>query len=464
MTPKENLKNGKTVATSISTWFIVTAVMIGSSFGAALRIGTFEMDATPPVGSPLAYDPMVRSAAPLSCRGIVLIGNGLPVVLCAVDWIGIANEGYEAWRQALAEAAGTIPERVSVHTLHQHDAPVCDFSAEALLMEEGLGGVMFDAVFARETISRAAASIREAVNRAETVTHVGTGLAKVEKVASNRRILGPDGKVSHVRWTATKDPELRAKPQGVIDPYVKLISFWDNDGAKAVLSYYATHPQSYYRTGTANPDFPGMARNIRQQTIEVMHIHFNGAGGNIGAGKWNDGSPENRAVLAYRLAEGMKVAWENTEKQTIEAADLEWFVEPVALPPRDTLKAEELSKRLHDPSAPVLERKSAARDLAWLQRRQRGETIDLTMLKLGTVRIVSLPGEAVVEYQLAAQRFGSERFVAVGGYTDYGPGYICLKEHYSQGGYEDSQGASRVAPEVEDVLMPAIRRLLSAGD
>ena len=158
------------------------------------------------------------------------------------------------------------------------------------------------------------------------------------------------------------------------------------------------------------------------------------------------------------------MAWENTEKQKVTAADLQWFVEKVALPPRDTLKVEELRARLHDSSVSVLERKSAARNLAWLLRCQSGETIDLTMLKLGSVRIVNLPGEAVVEYQLAAQEFGSDRFVAVGGYTDYGPGYICLKEHYSQGGYEDSPGASRVAPEVEDVLMPAIQRLLIAGD
>ena len=45
----------------------------------------------------------------------------------------------------------------------------------------------------------------------------------------------------------------------------------------AVLTYYATHPQSYYRTGLANPDFPGMARDQRQVATGVPHIHFNGA-------------------------------------------------------------------------------------------------------------------------------------------------------------------------------------------
>jgi hypothetical protein len=56
-------------------------------------------------------------------RGLVLLGNGKPIVLCAVDWLGITNEGQDAFKKALAEAAVTDIDRVVVHTLHQHDAP-----------------------------------------------------------------------------------------------------------------------------------------------------------------------------------------------------------------------------------------------------------------------------------------------------------------------------------------------------
>src|SRR3546814_10334049 len=55
-----------------------------------------------------------------------------------------------------------------------------------------------------------------------------------------------------VRYTACADPELRAQPEGTIDPIVSLVSFWNGDKALAFLTYYATHPQSYYRTGIAN--------------------------------------------------------------------------------------------------------------------------------------------------------------------------------------------------------------------
>src|SRR5271165_6571247 len=334
---------------SLVTIALVLASTIGSARAAEpLKVGVFAVDASPPVGSPLAYDPTKGVVHPLSCRGVVLIGSERPIVLCAVDWIGIANDGQVEFRRALAQAAGTVPDRVVVHTLHQHDAPVCDFSTDRLLAGKGINREVFDAGFDRDVIARAAAAVRTATMQARPVTHLGLGQAEVEMVASNRRILGPDGKVQHVRWTACKEPDVRAMPVGTIDPVLKMISFWDGTQPVAVLTYYATHPQSYYRTGLANPDFPGMARDQRQEATKIPHIHFNGAGGNIGAGKWNDGAPENRQVLADRVATGMAKAWANTVKSSIRAVDLSWDSIPVALPPAPQLDEQRLAAVVND--------------------------------------------------------------------------------------------------------------------
>ncbi len=426
-----------------------------------LRVGTFIVDASPPIGSALAYNRCDKIGMPLTARGIVLSGVGEPIVLCAVDWIGISNGGYDAWRESIAQAVGTSANRVSVHSLHQHDAPRCDFSAEELLMEQGLGGVMFDADFAHATIKRASEAATEALKNAEVVTHLGLGQAKVEKIASSRRIMGEDGKVRAVRYTACADPELRAEPEGIIDPFVKSISFWNEEKPIVVLTYYATHPQSYYLTGVAHPDFPGMARFLRQSTLNgLTHIHFTGAGGNVGAGKYNDGSPENRQVLAVRLADSMAKALQSTQKQIISAADVDWSILPVALPASKYLNEEALTVILNDDSADPQTRTYAAKDLVWLRRCQAGNTIDLTCLTLGPARILNMPGELAVEYQLAAQKMRPDLFVALGAYGEYAPGYICMEEHYQQGGYEDSPGASKVAPEVEKVLMSGMEQLL----
>ncbi|MHC5544967.1 hypothetical protein ACYOEI_42570, partial [Singulisphaera rosea] len=245
---------------------------------------------------------------------------------------------------------------VAVHALHQHDAPGCDFTTERLLAQYGINREVFDTTFARDVITRAAAAVRLASEKARPITHVGVGQGEVEKVASNRRILGPDGKVQYIRWTACTEPEARDAPVGTIDPMVKLISFWDGETPIAALTYYATHPQSYYRTGLANPDFPGMARDQREAATKIPHIHFNGAGGNIGAGKWNDGSPGNRQVLADRVAEGMAKAWKATVKSPISANDLAWGSVPVALPRAPHLDESRLKATLEDASKPVAAR------------------------------------------------------------------------------------------------------------
>src|ERR1019366_1055781 len=113
-----------------------------------LRIATFQADVTPPLGSPLCCAAGVKPAEkivdPLSARGIILLGLPQPIVLVAVDWEGIANEGWDEWRKAIARAVGTDIDHVSVHTLHQHDAPGYDPSAERILEPLGLGAKIYN--------------------------------------------------------------------------------------------------------------------------------------------------------------------------------------------------------------------------------------------------------------------------------------------------------------------------------
>jgi hypothetical protein len=226
----------------------------------------------------------------------------------------------------------------------------------------------------------------------------------------------------------------------------------------AVLSYYAVHPQSYYRTGVPNPDFPGVARFLRQLAMPAaLHIHFNGAGGNLGAGKYNDGSPENRLVLAERLADGMKRAWESSRREPIATDAVAWTVESVALPPAKHL--ETLEAQLKTNNAALLAPGNALK-LAWLRRCKAGRQLEVSCLTLGRAHILHMPGELFVEFQLAAKAERPDRFIAMAAYGDYGPGYICTAIAYEQGGYEASPGASNVAPEAEEALLRAIRKLV----
>jgi hypothetical protein len=451
----------------IVIFLLLSFITSGYSFGnspaeeqeQSLKISVFDIDATPPVGSYLAYNPVKNTwDMGLRAKGIILIGSGKPIVLCSIDWIGISNNSQDEFKKAIGEAAGTTPERVAVHTIHQHDAPICDFGAEKYLISKGLNPMGFESTFTRKIMIQLGDAVKAAMKEQQPVTHVGMGEAEVFRVASNRRIAGPDGKIRATRYTTTKDSALRAEPEGLIDKMVSLVSFWNGDKPVAVLSYYACHPQSYYLTGVPNPDFPGIARFYRQLAVpDALHVHFNGAGGNLGAGKYNDGSKENRGILAERLADGMKRAWEATKKEPVSAETVSWTVEPIKLPPAkypenfdDDLKTKGTDQIFLTNSVPKI---------MWLERCKKGLKIDVGCLSVGHARILHLPGELMVEFQLAAKAERPDLFVAMAAYGDYGPEYICTDAAYVEGGYEAS-GASGVSPGSEKVVMDAIKKLL----
>ena len=471
-----------------SAVFSAIAVLVGTTTPAgaeSVRIAAFQADATPPLGTPVAYALARKIEDPLSARGVVLSGIGRPIVLCAVDWISISNGGHDVWRESLARAVGTTPDRVAVHVLHQHDAVRCDFTSEDLLAPYGLTGRRFHVPFVRRTIEAAAAAAREAAAKSQPVTHLGVGRARVEKVASNRRILGPDGRVAISRSSSYRIPEpilskliaeakrqgyelsasrvdeALAAPEGVIDPLLTMLTFFNGDEPLVSLSYYATHPQSYFGQGDVTAEFVGLARARHEKSHDGrMLVHFNGASGNVAAGKYNDGTPALRVVLTERMADGMRRAWEATKRTPLTPADCEWRVQPVQVPVAPYLNAEQLRGTLADSQAAESDRLTAAGKLAFVLRRQSGLPIELSCLKLGDAYVLHLPGELFVEYQLAAQQMRPGDTVCMAAYGDGGTGYIGTEIAYSQGGYETQPSSSNTAPQVEKVLLDGIRALL----
>ena len=91
-------------------------------------------------------------------------------------------------------------------------------------------------------------------------------------------------------------------------------------------------------------------------------------------------------------------------------------------------------------------------------RRELGKKAEVSSLRIGNTWLLNIPGEAFVEYQLAAKALRPNDHVCTAAYEEYGPRYIGVKKSYSEGGYEMTQ--SFVSPDVEDVLMKAIKEVL----
>jgi hypothetical protein len=406
-----------------------------------LRVATFAADVTPRLGEGpcIGFMPQVlRVEHPLYAKGVVLTDAGGTYVLCALDYVGVCNDTYDLFRKTIAAAAGTAPGRVAVQSLHQHTAPCLDANGQQLLYRDKPVRLSNDLEFAAQTAGKVADAVREAAKKTRRVTHVGTSRAKVERVASNRRVVRPDGSIA-VRLSACKDPLLRQAPEGLIDPWLRTITFFDGGARVAQLHYYATHPQSFYGDGRITYDVPGIARERLEKESKVFQVHFTGCGGNVAMGKYNDGTPAARAALSERLYEAMARAAAHGERQPVTR--IAWTTKAVEFPPRTEpeFSADACRKVLGQADKPFPERLKAAMLLAWIERVRSGRAVELSCLALGGVKIVHLPGEPFVEFQLAAQKAVPDSFVAVAGYGDcpmwyYGPDRI----YTDRGGYEQT--------------------------
>lgn len=433
----------------------------GAKQKARLSLSTFRFDVTPPMGHPLCggwIKPVVGYDDSLEALGLVLLGAGKPIVICAVDWTGLLNDAHIAWRQALAEAASTTPDRVAVQCVHQHNAPFACLEGQRIVAAQpGLPPIV-DLAFFEECRQRGRRAVTESLRRIQSLTHIACGQGTVHQVASNRRILGEDGKVKFWRGSRSAKPADAELPEGLIDSQLRTVAFYHHDTKVAACHYYATHPMSYYGDGRVSSDFAGLARKQRvKDEPHCHHIYFTGCAGNVAAGKYNDGSPAMRAVLTRRIYDGIVAS--ETALRPVGLEEVVWRTRKVQPPPRSSLHAVELEAVISDAQRSVADRNRSAFRLAWLRRCQRQTPIVISALQLNDATLLHLPSEAFVEYQLRAQQMVKGRFVAVAAYGDGGPWYIPTAEAFPQGGYEVDY--SFCDPGVDSVLTQAMITLLA---
>lgn len=420
-----------------------TLWMCASLAAAQLRVAAFRADATPALGEPLIWvTPAARVADPLWAKGLVLEDGGTRYVLCAIDWCGIGGSTHRTLREKIAAAAGTDVSRVALHSVHQHTAPYIDGDGYALLARQPQPPLMMSERFLEELTARLSGAVRDAAARLEPFDRVGVAETRVERVASARRLRDAQGNLVIRFSTSGQKPEMAALPEGSIDPMLRTVTLARGDKPLARLHYYATHPQTFCCEGTVSGDFVSAAREAAEKATGVPQIYFTGAAGDVTVGKYNDSSVPAREQLAARLEIALKEASRPVRMRP--ARRLAWRVEPFRLPPAG-------AKPIPDPYRAAIAAAFA----------QRTTPLEAVLLGIGPARILHLPGEPMLEFQKFALGLAPKSFVAMAGYGDMSPGYLCPDKAYTEGGYEPS--AANAAPGTEARVKAAIRKLLKGS-
>ncbi len=347
----------------------------------------------------MAYDPVKRvDELTLRCRGSRL-GSGKPIVVCAVDWIGIANEGQDAFRDALAEAAGTTRRRVAVH-------PSTSTTPRAAISPPSGSSRKWARRITAASKGRFTARVIQRRGRRPPRGNPQGGNGNALRVGRGRsreiRLEPPDQgtRRPHPRHPLYRHERPRPphEPEGVIDPQVCRCS---RSGMATGRWRCPTTPA--IRKATTAPAFPAPIFPVSPDSSAGRRCPkpctcTSTAGGNLGGQvqRRRQGKPHGTGDAAGR----MKQAFLATEKQ------------PLA-PPMSAGRPSRCVCRWRAPGqgethGSGTKTEPARRHIAKLDQlagssARSGHAIDIACLRVGQARVVHMPGELFVEYQLAAK-------------------------------------------------------------
>jgi hypothetical protein len=380
-------------------------------------------------------------------------GDGPPSVILTVDNCGVPGHVRDEVARRLKAKAGVPDERVALCSSHTHSAPM-------------LGGVLstlFGTDVPEDQAERINRYTKETTDKLEQVALAAIAAAQPCDIAwangevafaTNRRFPTPTGYAN------------KPNPDGPVDHALPVLRVISADGkVVAVLTGYACHCTT---TGfnRIHGDWAGCAQ-------ERLEKAFPGAIALTALGCAGDQNPNPRGTYELANQHGQSLA---TEAERVVKGAMQplapalWCAMKRFTLPFDTLPTrEEFELRVTSKGSGSYHAKKQ------IERLDRGEKLmtelpySVQVWSFGNdLAMVFLPGEVVVDYSLRIKREFTGNKLWVNAYSNDVPCYIPSRRVWEEGGYE-AAGAmlyydrpTRLAPQVEELIMGAVREALPA--
>lgn len=421
-----------------------------------MKAGVFEVDVTPEIGCPIAYGINNKVDSKIFVRGVVVDDSKKRIVMASCDFIYIWGSAYEQMKKLIAKAAGTSAQNVFLHSVHQHDSVRIALELNEMY-KKYRGFETTPLAYYKRICKDLEDAIRKSIPKMKTVKSIATSERRVSGLASNRRLIGDDGKLYAMRWSMCHDPKLQKVPTGVIDPMLKSIAFLGgNNKPLAVMHFYAAHPMTAYGRNMCSADVPGVAIDYSKKHFgkDTPQIYFTGCGGNITFGKYSlENKEKSLKLLGERLGKELLANCKQLEKKNTGSISLKNSIFELPLKPELNEKTLlEKIKKTEDKNTLML----LSTRLEMVRNWEKWKKLNITRISIGDdIHILTIPSETVVEYQLYAQELVSEKFLACAAYANTSYGYIPTAGMYPEGGYEPEVGSVTTA-DAEKVIKKAI--------
>lgn len=436
---------------------LLLTLLAAAAPAAEFRAGTARLDITPdgPIwlsGYASRSKPSEGVLHPLFVRALALEdGEGNRLVVASADLIGFPRELSDEVCARVAKQYGLARSQVLLNASHTHTGPIVWSNLRTMydLPPEEVEKLK---MYSRRVADSLVNVIGTALGRlAPASMALGEGSAGF---AANRRVIRPDGKV-----------DFGVNPAGPVDHAVPVIRVTGEAGQTlAIVFGYACHNTTL--TGEhyqVSGDYSGFAASTLEETFPGATALFLALCG-------GDQNPNPRSEVDLVRRHGAALA---DEVRRVAQGELT----PIRPPIRSAFQIvdlrfrhhtrEQYEKELESKDAATVRRARKMLDAYEERRPIRSVPYPVQAIRFGgSVTVLALGGEVVVDYALRAKReFAGERLI-VAGYSNDVMCYIPSVRVLREGGYEADRSMvyygqpGPFAEDVEEVIFETAHKVM----
>ncbi|PFA25644.1 alkaline ceramidase [Bacillus cereus] len=399
------------------------------------KVGVCKVDITPPLGIDfIGYhrETGIRNIEERIYATIYVFANHqAKTVFISIDNIGMLIEDTIIIREQVANELNVPFENITVVYTHTHSGPetVGDDPLVKSYKKILITNVIKGAVLANDNMQLS-----------EVGWNVTTG-----EIGVNRRERTSDGKA-----------KMGINENGVVDKRIGVLAIrnYKTKNLMGVIVFCTAHPNVLKSdSDRLSADYPGLTREILEQTLNCPVTIVQGAAGNVNA-KYR-GSKEALKQMAYILSGSVLTMLPTVTYNLI--SELKTISTTMKMKLKDIPEMEEI-KRM----ALLAKKQWGVNTDQWVnvvvakhKENIRQLTIDLEiqLFRINEGSFTGIPMEPFSETALAIKESLNNERAFFGGYTNGYIGYLPTKEEYTYGGYEVELNPVVYGP-ITNLLMP----------
>jgi hypothetical protein len=381
------------------------------------RVGLATIDITPPLGLWMGgyaarKEPARGIGQPLHAKAMAIAdGAGRRAVIVTIDVLGLTDPAVEHIASAARAQYGLPRERLLLCSSHTHSGPIV---RDQLAVAYDLKPAQWEDI--RASTRRMEGQIVDVIGRA-------LGSMRPARLRWSQGLAG---------FAANRRTAIN--PNGPVDHTVPVLAVERRDGSLAGMLFgYACHNTTLPPTFVSyHGDYAGVAKaELERRHPGATALFIQGCGADANP------APRGTLELAERHGRELADAVDHALAEGTEVAgQLRAAFTTVSLAYAPAPDADGWRRKLTDPNVYVQRHAQMMLDvMAREGHTVRAEPAPVHVLRLGSLPLVALSGEVVVDYALAIkQKYGDGTWVAA--CTDSVFGYVPSVRVLREGGYE----------------------------